>query len=440
MIKTVVRDRREYLAIVEGILNWLPSPVFVHSGGNVVLINDAFGAVFGIEASGHLGGPCRRLLAEIGLASSVADRIVEGGAFSNVECRSAPRGGPAILLVASQNELRSALKEPAAFHLVTMTDITWRRSVEEEGEALRHELREAQKLEAVGKLAGGIAHEINTPSQYIGDNLSFLSEAHQDLVAFSKMCLSAIDGLRDREEFSAVVAAIDRFRETKDIGYLIEEIPPAIAHSREGINQISGIVLAMKEFSHPSAKGKSLVDLNHALENVVTISRNEWKYVCRMETNLDPDLPSILGLPGELNQVFLNLVVNAAHAVGEAGHDTETGRIAVTTLVEHGCAVVRVTDNGTGIPDAIRDKIFTPFFTTKGIGKGTGQGLAITREIVVKRHEGVIGFETTPGQGTTFTVRLPIDGHAGPAGDEKRGGRDEGSGRPGPRVRRSRRG
>ncbi|MCG8508685.1 MAG: ATP-binding protein, partial [Rhodospirillales bacterium] len=266
-----------------------------------------------------------------------------------------------------------------------------------------------QKLEAIGKLASGIAHEINTPSQYIGDNLSFLSEAYKDLLAVSQECLSLVDDLRDREEFSGQVIAIDRLRQEKDTDFLYEEIPVAIAQARDGINQISEIVLATKDFSHPSAQERSLVDLNHALENIITISRNEWKYVCRTETLFNPDLPPVSCMAGELKQVFLNLVVNSAHAIAAAGRKANTGKITVATSIEEAFAVVRISDNGTGIPHHIQDRVFDPFFTTKELGKGTGQGLAIARDIIVTKHGGTIGFETEPEKGTTFTIRLPID-------------------------------
>jgi len=197
-------------------------------------------------------------------------------------------------------------------------------------------------------------------------------------------------------------------RETADLDYVMDEIPAAIEQSREGVKQISGIVLAMKEFSHPSAKEKSFVDLNHALENTVTISRNEWKHVAKMDLRLDSGLPAVPCLPGEMNQVFLNLIVNAAHALAAAGRTSEDGRIEISTGVEGENAVIRIADNGTGIPVSVQDKIFNPFFTTKAVGKGTGQGLSIARDIVANKHGGTIGFETAEGHGTTFAVVLPL--------------------------------
>lgn len=286
--------------------------------------------------------------------------------------------------------------------------VIWRSGLRRD--SLEGELRDAQKLEAVGQLAGGIAHEINTPSQYIGNNLTFLAEAHVTLFALVRGCLALVDDLKDRPEFAERLREINNLRQAADLDFLTEEIPSATEQSIFGIKQISRIVLAMKEFSHPGAQGKAPTDLNRAIENTITISRNEWKHVAQVETDFAPTLPAVICLPGEITQVLLNLLVNAAHAVRDAGHDASNGRIRIATAIEGEAAVIRVEDNGTGIPEAIRGKVFNPFFTTKEVGKGTGQGLTIARDIVVNKHGGSIRFETRTGKGTTFIVHLPIRG------------------------------
>lgn len=273
---------------------------------------------------------------------------------------------------------------------------------------LQGELQDAQKLEAVGQLAGGIAHEINTPAQYIGDNLKFLTDAHKDLFSLLNVSLTLTDGVRKYTDVSELVKDVDAIREDIDLEYLQEEIPSATEQSLSGINQVSRIVLAMKEFSHPGVKEMSFTDINRALENTITISRNEWKHAAKLTTKFDPNLPTVPCLAGELNQVFLNLIVNAAHAISEKQANHGLGQINVSTQSDDHYVFIRIEDDGPGIPESVQDKIFNPFFTTKEVGQGTGQGLSISRDIVVKKHGGTITFETISGKGTTFIVKIPI--------------------------------
>ncbi len=282
--------------------------------------------------------------------------------------------------------------------LTLWADITHEVRARKEAERLERERRHAQKLEAIGTLAGGIAHEINTPIQYIGDNLRFLRDAFTDL----QTVLAAADPLR------ADAPALDDAWRRADLDFLRDEVPQALDQSLDGIRNVAGIVLAMKEFAHPSARDPIPFDANHALQTTATVSRNEWKHVAAITYDLTPDLPPVIGLPGEINQVLLNLIVNAAHAVTEAGR-TE-GLIALATRVVEDSVEITVSDNGTGIPESIRERIFDPFFTTKPVGKGTGQGLAIAHDIVVHKHRGSITVDSEPGRGTTFTIRLPAVG------------------------------
>ena len=279
---------------------------------------------------------------------------------------------------------------------------------------LREQLLQAQKLESVGQLASGIAHEINTPTQYIGDNVRFLKDAFHDLksllASYQQLLLAAQSGTLSCDEIQEVAAVVER----TDAGYLLEEIPKAIDQSLEGITRVATLVSAMKEFSHPGTKEKIPLDLNHAINSTITVARNEWKYVAEVDTDFDPSLPLIPCLPGEFNQVILNLIINAAHAIDDANRKTgqEKGRIKIQTLNSPGWAEIRIQDTGSGIPEEIRSRVFDPFFTTKEIGKGTGQGLAIARSVVVDKHGGSIHFESKEGKGTTFIIRLPLDGKA----------------------------
>lgn len=287
--------------------------------------------------------------------------------------------------------------------VVTFRDITERRKLEAQ-------LRQAQKLESIGQLAAGIAHEINTPTQYIGDNIHFLQESFAELAGIVAQCQrlrqAAESGQQCRE---AVQGVVDAMQQT-DADFLLQEIPAAIQQSLEGVGRVTEIVRSMKEFSHPGGEEKQAVDLNRAIESTLTISRNEWKYVADLVTQLDPDLPLVACLPGDVNQVILNLVVNAAHAIAErVGDSGQKGTITVSTRHDDGWVEIRVQDTGAGIPAAIRAKVFDPFFTTKPPGRGTGQGLAIAHSVIVEKHGGTISFETEEGRGTTFIIRLPVE-------------------------------
>ncbi|GIX49666.1 MAG: hypothetical protein KatS3mg131_3877 [Candidatus Tectimicrobiota bacterium] len=271
-----------------------------------------------------------------------------------------------------------------------------------ERKLLQSQLAQAQKLEAIGQLAAGIAHEINTPTQYVGDNLRFLRDAFADLLTLLDAYQESGCGER-QQELEALAARLD-------LPYLRQEIPVALEQALDGVERVATIVRAMKDFSHPGVEEKTPIDLNKALESTVTVARNEWKYVAELVLDLDPDLPLVPCLPGELNQVFLNIVVNAAHAIADVVGDGSQGKgtIRVSTHRDGDWVEVRISDTGTGIPEAIRERIFDPFFTTKEVGKGTGQGLAIAHDVVVKKHGGHLTFETEVGKGTTFIVRLPV--------------------------------
>lgn len=273
--------------------------------------------------------------------------------------------------------------------------------------AAQRDALQASRMASVGQLAAGIAHEINTPIQYIGDNLRFIAESMADIAA-------AISAGRE-----VGGEAFEQALDAHDTAYLLDEIPRAVSQSLDGVGQVARIVLSMKEFSHPGSTHKTMADLNRALDSTVTVSRNTWKHVARVDTDFAADLPAVPCYAGELNQVFLNLIVNAAHAIEEAGRGDD-GRICLSTRAEDGWVAVRVADNGTGIPDHVRDKIFDPFFTTKDVGKGTGQGLAISRDVVVVKHGGRIDVDSRPGEGATFTVWLPLavgDDGQGESGD-----------------------
>jgi len=290
-----------------------------------------------------------------------------------------------------------------------VTDITARKRAEQERDRMEVQLRHAQKLESVGQLAAGIAHEINTPIQYVGDNLRFLQDAFQGLSRSLAQYQRLGDAVEQGTAGPGMVAATRETARAADLAYLDDEIPKSIKESLEGIHRTARIVGALKEFSHPGDETKTPVDLNRAIDSTLTVSRNEWKYVAELELDFDPSLPPVPCFPSELNQVILNLVINATHAISEVvGDRPAKGRITVRTRADGDWVEIRVEDTGTGIPEAIRDRVFDPFFTTKPVGKGTGQGLSIAHSVVVDKHGGTIRFETRMGKGTVFIVRLPL--------------------------------
>jgi PAS domain S-box-containing protein len=292
--------------------------------------------------------------------------------------------------------------------LVLSNDVSDRVLAEREKGVMEVQLRHAQKLESIGQLAAGIAHEINTPTQYVGDNLHFLSDAFQDLRTVIETQERVRPLLDEHPSLQAASLELKTAMESADLGYLIEEIPKALGQALDGIGRVSTLVKAMKEFSHPGSKEKVPSDLNSAIRSTIAVARNEWKYVARLETDLDPNLPLVPCFINDLNQVLLNLIVNAAHAIAEVFVDGALGAITISTRVCGEHAEIRVRDNGTGIPAHVRNRIFDPFFTTKAVGKGSGQGLAIARSVMVDKHGGALEFETETGRGTTFVVRLPL--------------------------------
>gem|GEM_PF-2425169 len=288
-------------------------------------------------------------------------------------------------------------------------DITERHQAERERQSMEVQLRQAQKLESIGQLAAGIAHEINTPTQYIGDNIRFLQSSFAELNGLHRQYGRLVESLRTNAPAESLIAETETAAAKADLPFLLAEIPQAIQQSLDGVDRVARIVRAMKDFSHPGTGEKTPIDLNKAIDTALAVSRHEWKYVAEAVTRFDETLPPTLGFPGEINQVLLNLIVNAAHAIGDVhNHAQIKGTITITTQRKGDWAEIRVQDTGSGIPEKIRDKIFDPFFTTKPVGKGTGQGLAIARACIVEKHGGTISFETELGKGSTFIVNLPL--------------------------------
>ncbi|MDO8607619.1 MAG: PAS domain S-box protein [Phaeospirillum sp.] len=282
-------------------------------------------------------------------------------------------------------------------------------------EALKKAQRDAlqaSRLASVGQLAAGIAHEINTPIQYVGDNLRFIDDSLNKLMSAVAAGRELAAEGKSHPTMEAPVAKFEAAFSKAKVPFLLAEVPAAVSESLDGVGQIARIVLSMKEFSHPGTSTKTMTDINRSLDSTLTVSHNVWKHGAEVVRDFAPDLPPVLCHAGELNQVFLNLIVNATHAI-EASGKPLPGRIAISTLRDGEYVVVRIVDNGTGVPASIRERIFDPFFTTKEVGKGTGQGLAICRDVVVSKHGGSMEVTDNDGGGAIFIVRLPINGGGG---------------------------
>lgn len=394
----------------------------------IVYVNRILAAQHGYESPESLIGQSVSVFSGSYLSEEDRARYFQSlqhGETARVEMQVTRRDGHKFMVGFTTSPLRNAQGETT--HYVTLgADITARleseRNKQELQERLYAEMRErermgielrlAQKLESVGRLAAGLAHEINTPIQYVGDSVHFLRSAFADVSALLESHREAVAKLAETAQAGQTTAALAQLEATSDLEFLRQEVPKAFGRTLEGVDRVATIVRAMKEFAYPDAVEQSPADLNHALATTLMVARSEYKYAANVETNFG-DLPPVICNVGELNQVFLNLIVNAAHAIHDSGKDAATGTLTISTRVLDGCAEIVVADNGCGIAAGNLDRIFDPFFTTKEVGRGTGQGLAIARSIVTDRHEGRIDVQSTVGSGTRFIVRLPLQGKSG---------------------------
>lgn len=275
----------------------------------------------------------------------------------------------------------------------------------------RKRLDRTRLLQSMGQLAAGIVHEINTPIQFIGDNLQFLAESFEQILDLMKRFRPTAGETASAVAESQHPQPAAEVSDPSDFEFLQQEIPQAIRQSVDGIRHVTAIVTAMRDFSHIDERRMAPSDVNKAINSTLIIVHHQLKYVAEVETDLDPDLPMVMCCIDDLNQVFINLLINAAHAIGDVVGDsgTQKGIIRVTTRRDDASIVITISDTGAGIPEEVQKRMFEPFFTTKGHDKGTGQGLLYVKTIVVDKHHGILTWDSKSGQGTTFTVRIPIE-------------------------------
>lgn len=356
---------------------------------------------FGLQASAVEGRDFRRLAIpwDGDIVQTHIDRCRRTGAISKASnVRFDRADGAEAFLMLTVSPIVDESQVQTGF-LLLGEDIT-------ELRILEARLAQAAKLEAIGQLAAGIAHEISTPAQYVGDSVTFLKDFFADL----EPVLNGLDDAcraRTADGFSGVCSGLDRL----DLEFVTPEIPRTFDRIFDGMQRINTIVQAMNRFSHSHGSEKKLMDINEIIRNTLAITRNEWKYVADVETDLGPGLDEVNGLADEMGQVFLNIIINAAHAISEVIRGTaDKGTIVIATRRAGDCVEIRIRDTGAGIPKSIRDRVFNLFFTTKGPGRGTGQGLAIAHDIVVNKHGGLITFVSESGHGTTFIIQIPLGG------------------------------
>ncbi len=398
---------REILSI--SLANIGEAIVTISISGEIVLFNKAAQKVTEYAEIEAVGKPAKEILR---ILDEKTNKLLEDpiGHLLKIDTTfdiNTPHRRPVLLTKTNKKILISGKITPVQIdqnkhtgYVLVFDDVT-------EKELLAAQSMLSSKMESIGQLAAGIAHEINTPIQYLGDNLHYVQHALEKYIKTDQRQTHVLQSIADSNKAAKEVL---NFRNSQRIDHLNKEIPAAIQESYEGLERVRKIVMAIREFSHPSLKEKTYSDINKSIQTTITISKNEWKYCAEMETDLDPNLPLVLCRIDELNQVLLNMIVNAAHAIQEKQNknEKEKSKITIKTGLVKGKVSIAVSDTGCGISEEIVNRIFDPFFTTKDVGKGTGQGLSLAYNIIVNHHHGAIHVSTKENIGTTFTIELPI--------------------------------
>ena len=330
------------------------------------------------------------------VVTRAAQQALETGVGQIVEYRMQRKDGTYISLESHGSFIRDSRGEIEAF-VISARDVSDRRMAQQ-----------TEKLSAIGQLAAGVAHELNTPVQYISDNITFLGDTWKQVDAAIALCLTPAHASITSDSHPS--PAVPSAGPPEDWDWLRREVPKAISQSLEGIRRMSKILGAIRRFSHTGGGEREYVDLNEALDATLTVAQNQIKHLADVQTDYQADLPRVECYCDEMNQVFLNLIINASHAIRDAStqQGREHGKLIIRTRQIDHDVQVEIQDNGTGIPLTARARVFDPFYTTKQVGEGTGQGLTICHDIVTQKHRGRIWFDTEVDKGTTFFIRIPI--------------------------------
>lgn len=376
------------------------------TNGEIMEVNENFERITGYRKKEIIGTTVLKLWKDKEERDKFTEILRDKGLCENFEADFVHKNGNIITGLVSAKLLRLG----SIPHIISITrDITKLKEDEKEKERLKIELSHSQKLQSVGTLAAGIAHEINSPLQFTNDNVDFIANSYKDiikLVGTYKELMMSCHTDQDKDNAKSTISGLEK---KINLDFLQKEMPDALSQTKDGIARIRKIVNAMKQYSNLNLEEKKAADINKTIENAEIITRNEWKYHAELVNEFDPELPFAECYEAELNQVFMNLIVNAAHATKDAVDLklTEKGVIRIATSYTDNRILITIGDNGTGIPEKIKEKIYDPFFTTKEVGKGTGQGLAIAHKIICEKHGGKIWFETEENKGTTFHIEIP---------------------------------
>jgi two-component system, NtrC family, sensor kinase len=388
----------------DDILNFLPSLLFrTGADGLVSWSNPAARAIFGANPNEESFDVRRQLSLEPERAASALDDCVETRhpiklddlRYTDANGVNGYLGFTLFPQLSAKEELLSVVWFGA--------DITKRKEME-------RQLLQAQKMEAIGHLSAGIAHEINTPAQYIADNLNFLKKSFRDILHMMGKYAELAALCESDAVYPELVRAIRSVGDRLDVDYLEQEVPEAAVQAIDGVAQITKIVTAMKDFVRPETKNKELCNLNHLVQNSITISSAEWKRFAEVEADSSLELLEIYCIRGAMAQVFINLILNAADAIETVVREgrKSSGKIVISGERNDKSITISISDDGCGIPEENQGRIFDPFFTTKPVGRGTGQGLAVVYDVIVTKHQGRITFDSEPGKGTVFYLHLPL--------------------------------
>ena len=402
-----LRAAAEYLHKIH---RTMPGALLVFDvAGRVEAVNAAACALLGYTEAELLGQPASLLFEKDAAQGFEQLRAASrNGEVLRAERRCRTKTGDTVPVFLSASLMEGVENEQSQAVVCVALDIRDRKHLE-------RELQQAQKLESVGRLAAGVAHEINTPVQFVSDSVQYIGETLTDLGVLMRKYQDVQRTVLAGQPALEVAEEARLAEETADLAYAVENLPKALERSMDGLKRVADIVRSMKEFAHPDQKEMASVDLNRAIESTLVMARNEYKYVADVELSL-AEIPRVTCHGGEVNQAILNIIVNASHAISDAVKGTaQRGKIIIRTKLWEGSVTISISDSGGGIPEAIQSRIFDPFFTTKEVGRGTGQGLAIARSVLVDKHGGDLTFDTVPGVGTTFHMRLPLVGKPRPS-------------------------
>lgn len=404
--REMVRKLEDQLLFLQVLIDSIPYPIFYKDAKGFYLgCNTAFEAFIGYQREQVVGSTVYDVApAELADVYHKADNdLIEKGGIQKYETQVRYADGSLHEVYFSKATFRDS-KGMIGGLIGIMIDMTDQREIE-------RQLRQAQKMETVGQLASGVAHEINTPVQFVLNNITYLRDSLQDLFDLMNSCRSFLKGERHNPLIGSRINHILDEMGLDESDQRRYDLLETVDESIEGLEQITQVVQAIKEFAHPSGGEKTTFSIGEVIKRTVTVSRNEWKNLAEMTLELDPDLPQIIGYPSEIEQVFLNLILNAAQAIGTSRRrrPEQMGSIMIRTGRDGDWVTASVSDNGDGIPEKYRERVFDPFFTTKIVGEGSGQGLTICYAIIVEKHGGKLTFTTETDKGTTFHIRLPIE-------------------------------